>query len=282
MRQRLPAALNDKSDCSELGNVTMLQHLKILYAYRELLWMWTFRDIKVRYKQSVLGGTWAILQPLSLMLIFSVIFTYFVRVPTEGIPYPIFSYSALLPWTFFAASVSFAVPSLVANMNLVTKIYFPREVLPISAVVASLLDFLIAALVFVGMMLFYQFPLRVTLVLVPVLLFIQILLTLGIVLLASAVNVFYRDIRFVVPLAVQLWMYVTPIIYPVGLVPERFRGLYMLNPMAGLIESYRAITLHGIWPNWNYLGIAALVSGGVFVLGYSYFKQVEWQFADLI
>lgn len=260
----------------------MIGDLKTLHEYRELLWMWTIRDIKVRYKQSLLGAAWAILQPLSLMLIFSVIFTYFVKIPTEGIPYPIFSYSALLPWTFFANSIIFAVPSLVNNMNLLTKIYFPREIFPISAVAASFVDLLVASVVFVGMMLFYRVPVNITLLLVPVLLAIQILLTLGVVLLASAVNVFYRDIRFVVPVGVQLLMYATPIIYPVTLVPERFRAFYMLNPMAGLIESYRAVALQGTWPNWGYLGIAAGVSGTVFVLGYLYFKQVEWQFADVI
>ncbi len=260
----------------------MIEHLKTLYAYRELLWVWTFRDIKVRYKQSVLGGAWAILQPLSLMLIFSVIFTYFVKVPTEGIPYPIFSYSALLPWTFLATSISLAVPSLVQNMNLVTKIYFPREILPISVVAASFVDFLVASVVFVCMMLFYRVPFSITLLLMPVLVVMQTLLTVGVVLFASAVNVFYRDVRFVVPLAIQLWMYATPIIYPVTLIPERFRGLYMLNPMAGLIECYRAVALRATWPNWTYLGIVAGVSVGVFMLGYLYFKHVEWQFADLI
>jgi lipopolysaccharide transport system permease protein len=253
-----------------------------LYRYRDLLWMWTLRDIKVRYKQSLLGAAWAVLQPLSLMLIFSIIFSYFVRVPTEGVPYPVFSYSALLPWTFFAASVSFAVPSLVLNMNLVTKIYFPREILPMSAVGASLVDFLVAWLVFIAMMLFYRIPLSVTLVLVPLLVVIQIVFTLGLVLLSSALNVFYRDIRFVVPVLVQLWMYLTPIIYPVSLVPENLRGLYMLNPMAGLIEAFRAVTLRGVWPQWEYLGLSTVVALVVFLAGYSYFKHVEWQFADLI
>ncbi|MCL5999493.1 MAG: ABC transporter permease [Chloroflexi bacterium] len=256
--------------------------LSELYRYRDLLWMWTLRDIKVRYKQSLLGAAWAIVQPLSLMLIFSVIFSYFVKVPTEGIPYPVFSYSAVLPWTFFAASISFAVPSLVQNMSLVTKIYFPREILPMSAVGASMVDFLIACGVFAIMLVLYDIPFRVTLVLAPVLLLIQVFFTLGIVLFSSALNVFYRDIRFVVPLLVQLWMYVSPVIYPVTTVPESLRGLYMLNPMAGLIEAYRAIALRGSWPQWEYLAISAAVAVVVFILGYAYFKRVEWQFADLI
>lgn len=260
----------------------MLKDFRTLYGYRELLLMWTIRDIKVRYKQSMLGGAWAILQPLSLMVIFSLIFTYLVKVPTEGIPYPIFSYTALLPWTFFTTSISFAVPSLVSNMNLVTKVYFPREILPISAIVGSFVDFLVASCVFVGMLVFYHVPLTPTLVLAPMLLIVQILLTAGVVLLAAAANVFYRDIRFVVPLAIQLWMYATPIIYPLALIPERFRPLYMLNPMAGLIEAYRSIALRGAWPNWPNLGIAVSVSVLLFVLGYRYFKQAELQFADVI
>jgi lipopolysaccharide transport system permease protein len=260
----------------------MLLHLKTLYAYRELLWTWTRRDILVRYKQSLLGAAWAILQPLSIMAVFSLIFTYIVKIPTDGAPYPVFSYTALLPWTFFATAISFAVPSLVNNMTLVTKVYLPREIFPLAAVSASFVDFLVASVVFVGMMLVYRLPLRITFLALPLLLAIQILLTLGVVLFAAAVNVYYRDVRFIVPLGLQLWMYATPIIYPVSLVPERFRPFYMLNPMAGLIEAYRAVTLRSAWPDWSSLGLAAAVSALAFVLGYVYFKRVEWQFADII
>lgn len=260
----------------------MINNLKLLYDHRELLWTWALRDIQVRYKQSFLGAAWAILQPLSMMVVFSLIFVYIVKVPTDGRPYPIFSYTALLPWTFFTTAITFAVPSLVNNMTLVTKVYFPREIFPIAAVGASFIDFLIASLVFVGMMLVYRIPLSVTFLILPLLVVIQILLTLGVVLFASALNVYYRDVRFVVPLGMQLWMYATPIIYPVSLVPERFRALYLLNPMAGLIEAYRAVALRGVWPDWSYVGAAAGVSVILFVLGYLYFKRVEWQFADII
>jgi lipopolysaccharide transport system permease protein len=216
------------------------------------------------------------------MVVFSVIFTRIVRVPTGDTPYPIFSYTALLPWTFFATAVGFAVPSLVNNMTLVTKVYLPREIFPLAAVGASFVDFLVAAVVFVGMMVVYRVQLGVTFLALPLLIVIQILLTLGVVLFAAAVNVYYRDVRFIVPLGLQLWMYATPVIYDVSLVPERFRSLYMLNPMAGLIEAYRAVTLRGVWPDWNTLGPAAALSALVFVLGYLYFKRVEWQFADII
>jgi len=260
----------------------MVSHIKELVSYRELLWIWTVRTIKVKYKQSLLGVAWAILQPLSTTILFAVIFSRFVRVDTGGVPYPIFYYSALLPWTFLSTSISFAVPSMVSNMKLVTKIYFPREILPVAAVIASLVDFLFASIIFAGMMILYRMPVTPGMLLLPLVIAIQILLTLGIVLAASAVNVFYRDVRFLVPLGVQLWLYLTPIIYPVSLVPEQWRMLYMLNPMAGLIDAYRRIVLQGQLPQWNYLGLAVLISILTFFAGYRYFKHVEWQFADII
>ena len=260
----------------------MIAYLKELFLYRELLWRWVVRNVKVRYKQSLLGIAWAILQPLSATIIFAVVFSRFVRVPTDGIPYPIFYYSALLPWTFSSSSITFGVSCLVNNMGLVTKIYFPREILPIAAVIASFVDFLIAAVIYVGMMIFYQVPVGPSWVWVPVLILIQIALTLGVVLFASALNVFYRDIRFVVPLGMQLWMYLTPIIYPLSMVPERFRALYMLNPMAGLIDSYRRIILQAQWPDSTNLLVAAVISVGIFFLAYLYFKRAEAAFADII
>lgn len=260
----------------------MLSYIREVFHYRELLWSWVTRDIKVRYKQSLLGIAWAILQPLSAALIMTIVFSRFIRVSTDGIPHPIFYYSAMLPWTFSAASITLGTSCLINNMSLVTKIYFPREILAISAVLASFVDFLIAAVIFVGMMVFYRLPVGLSWVWVPVLLLIQILLTVGIVLFASALNVFYRDIRFIVPLGMQLWMYLTPIIYPLSLVPERFRALYMLNPMAGLIDSYRRITLQAQWPDATYMLTAAIVSVVIFVLAYIYFKRAEVVFADII
>jgi lipopolysaccharide transport system permease protein len=260
----------------------LIASLRELYAYRELLWMWTLREVKVRYKQSLLGAAWAVLQPLVLMIMFTVVFSYFARVPTDGMPYPIFSYTAVLPWTFFATSITFAVPSLVTNMNLVTKIYFPREILPVAAVAAAFVDFLVASIVFLGLMLLYGVPLRATLLWAPVILAIQIALTLGVVLAAATLNVWYRDIRFVVPLGVQLWMYASPVIYPVTLVPERWRTLYMLNPMAGIINSYRRVILQGQPPEMQVLGLSAGVALLAMLLGYLYFKRSEGRFADVI
>jgi lipopolysaccharide transport system permease protein len=261
----------------------MMSWVRELYAYRELLWSWVVRNVKVRYKQSLLGAAWAILQPLSTTLLFTLVFSYFVRVDTDGAPYPVFYYSALVPWTFFSSSISFGTQSLVSNLNLVTKIYFPKEILPISAVLASFVDFCIAALIYVVMMFLYRVPVGPSIILLPVILLIQIALTTGVVLLASALNVFYRDIRFVVPLGMQLWMYVTPVIYPLSQVPERFRTLYMLvNPMAGLIDSYRRIALTAEWPRFPYLWVSAAISIVLFVAAYWYFKRAEPAFADLI
>lgn len=274
---------NDRSVTnSDPYKVSIFEGILTLLSYRDLLWIWSLRNIKVRYKQSILGGLWAILQPLSLMVVFSLIFSVFIKIPTDDTPYPIFAYIALLPWTFFATSISLGVSSLVTNMNLITKIYFPREILPISVVIAGFLDLLLAAIVFVGMLIFYQIPLRLTIVTIPLLLAIQIILTLGILFIVSAANVFYRDIHFVIPLGMTIWMYATPIIYPVSVIPPALRGIYMLNPMASLIEAYRTVTLKGLWPDWGNLAVAAIISISVFVIGYSYFKRVEWEFADVI
>jgi len=261
----------------------MISNFQELFHYRDLLWRWVMRSIKVRYKQSLLGVAWAILQPLSTTILFTLIFSVFLRIDTGGVPYPIFYYSALLPWTFFASSISLGVNSLVGNLGLVTKIYFPKEILPISAVLAGFVDFAVAGIIYVALMLFYRVPIGPSLILLPLLLAIQILLTIGVVMLASALNVFYRDIRFIVPLGIQLWMYLTPIIYPVTQVPERFRTLYMtINPMAGLIDAYRCIVLTADWPQGPYLLSSAAISIAVFLAAYWYFKKAEPVFADII
>ena len=260
----------------------MLSDLRKLGAYRELLGNWALREIRVRYKQSLLGIAWAILQPLAMMLVFTAVFSRFAKIPSDGIAYPVFSYTALLPWTFLATSVSFGVPSIVRNMDLVTKVYFPREILPISTVMAAFIDLLIASVVVLGLLFHYGFSLTRYLLWVPAVLILQILLTLGLVLFASAVNVFFRDIRFAVPLVIQVWMYATPIVYPVSLVPQELRSLYMLNPMAPIIDSYRRVILFGQPPHLGYLGLGAVVSVLAFCGGYRFFKRTELSFADLV
>ena len=261
---------------------TVVSHLRSLYRYRNLLWLWTLREIRVRYKQSALGAAWAVLQPLSMMIVFTVVFSRLARMPSDGVPYPIFSYIALLPWTFVAASVGLGVPSLVNNLNLVTKTYFPREILPIASVGASFFDFLVASTVFLGMLVFYRIPLTWNMTWIPVLVMLQIFLAFGIVLLGSAINVLYRDVRFVVPLGLQIWLYATPVIYPVSLVPESVRPYYMLNPMAGIVDSYRRVILYAEPPIWSNLISATALTGILFVVGYYLFKRLEVTFADII
>jgi lipopolysaccharide transport system permease protein len=246
--------------------------------------MWAFREIRVRYKQSLLGAAWAVLQPLALMLMFTFVFSQIARIETDQ-PYPIFSYTAVLPWTLFATSISFGVNSLINNMNLVTKTYFPREVLPLGVIGAALFDFVIASSIFVFLMIYYEVPLTIHFLWIPVLLIIQIFLMLGVILIGSALTVFYRDVRFIVPLGLQLWMYATPIIYPIKLVEEnmpQLRTVYALNPMVGIVESYRDVILEGVPPNFTDLGIAAAVSVVLFIVAYIVFKRLEVLFNDLI
>lgn len=261
---------------------SVLADAKVLVGHHELLWAWTLREVRVRYKQTWLGAAWAMLQPLAFTIIFSLVFSYVVPVPTNGVPYPLFSYAAMLPWTFLATSIGFGIPSLVNNMNLVTKIYFPREILPLAAILAAGVDFGVAALVFIGMLIWYQSPIYSTIVLLPFLLLIQFTLSCGIVLLGSAAMVFFRDLRFIVPLLIQLWLYASPVIYPTRLVPEQFLGLYRLNPMVGLLDGYRDILLYGRAPDAQAIAMAALVAIALCVFGYAWFKRVEADFADQI
>ena len=260
----------------------MVNVFRSLYAYRELLWMWTLREIKIRYKQSILGGAWAILQPLSLMVIFSVIFSLFLKMPSDEVPYPIFSYTALLPWTFFSTSILLGSNSLINNFNLVTKIYFPRDILPLGNVGAGFFDFVIASLVLVLMIIFYQVPFHATLIWMPLLIAIQIMLTIGLSLGFAALIVIFRDLRFIVPLVLQLWFFATPVIYPISTIPDHLLPYYMLNPMAVLINSYRRVILAGLPPQWTYLALSTLISLIVFIAGYGYFRRVENTLADVI
>ncbi|MCL4294778.1 MAG: ABC transporter permease [Anaerolineae bacterium] len=253
-----------------------------LHIHRDLLFAWTLRTIRARYQQSILGGLWAILQPVAMVAIFSIVFTLFVPVDTGGLPYVVFSYTAMVPWLLFATSVTDMVDCLVVNMALVSKIYFPREILPIAALLARLLDFGIASTVLVLLMLYYQIPFfSFGLVYLPLVLTIQLLLALGLGLAGSALNVFFRDVRYLFILGLQLWFYATPIIYPVLLVPEHLRPFYFLNPMAGVIAAYRAILLDQEMPG-SYLFASAPTALVLFLIGYWFFKRLEFQFADVV
>jgi lipopolysaccharide transport system permease protein len=261
----------------------LIAHARALFKRRELLWLITQREIKVRYKQSALGVLWAILQPFSLMVVFTVFFSWFARIASDGIPYPLFSYAALLPWTFFSTSLSYGAPSLIANSHIITKIYFPREIVPLASVLAAFLDFVVASLIFVGMLAFYRVAPTWNVFYVAPLLAIQVVFTVGVCLLLSAFTVLYRDVRHMLPLLVQIWMFVTPILYPASIVPGRWRTWYFaLNPMAVIIDGYRRAVIQGLPPELKYLALAAVVSCLSLWAGYKYFKHLEREFADLV
>jgi lipopolysaccharide transport system permease protein len=253
-----------------------------IWRRRELLWALTLREIQVRYTQSVLGIAWAVLQPLALMLMFTLIFSVLLKVPSEGVPYPVFSYSALTFWTFFSGSLTRAIPSLEANEGLIKKIYFPREFFPISSVLSAIFDLVIAFVIFLVIMLYYHTPFTLNMFYVVPLVVIQTIFTIGVCMFASAFNVYYRDVKYALPLIVQLWMYATPIIYPMSSIPERLWKFYLLNPMTGIIESYRSVLVKGSGPQLSYVGVAAGGAILLFVLGYFYFKRIEMSFADVI
>ena len=268
-----------------MGDLIIMQTsgIKSLFLdHRDLLLAWTSRIIRARYQQSVLGGLWAIVQPLSMVIIFAVIFTLFIPVDTGNVPYMIFAYTAMVPWALFTGSLSEMVQSLVGNMNLVSKIYFPREILPIAALLARLLDAVIAFTLLIVMMIFYRMPvLTLSWLFLPLILVIQVAFSLGLGFIGAALNVFYRDITHLVALGLQIWLYATPIIYPVTAVPEKYQTLYFLNPMAGIIESYRAVILRGEMPQ-SYLWLSAVIGGIILIFGYWIFKRLEFQFADVV
>jgi lipopolysaccharide transport system permease protein len=249
---------------------------------RDLLRQWTARTLRARYQQSLLGWLWAVAQPAAQTAVFTVIFTRLVHVDTGGTPYAAFAYVATAAWAFLAASLIGMTNALVDNMNLVNKIYFPREVLPLASMLARLMDFGVAAALFIGIAFYFGIPwFPMGLLLLPVILLVHVLLVAGIGLASAALNVFVRDVRSVVLLATQLWLYASPVIYPLEAVPERYRAVYELNPMVGIIEGYRAVLLNGRLPGVSLL-ISAVIAMAVFLVGYWFFKRMEFQFADLV
>jgi lipopolysaccharide transport system permease protein len=262
--------------------IAYFQNVRSLYGHKDLLYTWAYRIVRARYQQSVLGGLWAIIVPITTTLIFSVIFTFFIPVNTGNTPYLVFSYTAMVPWTLFSSSITDMVDSLTGNMNLVSKIYFPREILPIASLIARLVDAFIAYIILAILMVYYKMPVTIPgLLLLPFILLIQIALSLGLGFIGGALNVFYRDIRHVFVLGLQLWFYASPIIYPVTAVPENLRSLYYLNPMAGVLEAYRAILIYHTLPGPS-IYYSAGVSILALVIGYWVFKRLEFQFADII
>jgi lipopolysaccharide transport system permease protein len=254
-----------------------------LWTYRELLFFFTWRDIKVRYKQTVFGFAWAILQPLFMMIVFTLFFGQLARVPSEGIPYPLFSYTALLPWTLFSESLSRASNSLITDINLIQKVYFPRVIIPISSILSPLVDFIIAFLVLIGLMVYYQHLPTILILWLPAFLLLQLMLALGMGLWFSAVNVEYRDVRYATPFFIQLLLFASPVIYSSSFVPERFRIAYgIINPMSGIIEGFRWTILGTQPPSYLQLVTSAAIVIMILVSGVFYFQRKETAFADYI
>lgn len=253
-----------------------------LVEYHELLYFLVWRDIKVRYKQTALGATWAILQPVLTMVVFSVFFGKLARVPSDGVPYPIFSLAALVPWTFFSYGLNQASNSLVGSAQLIRKVYFPRLVVPISSVLAGLVDFVLAFAVLVGMMLWFGVPPTSRCVWLVPLLLLAFATALGVGLWLSALNVRYRDVRHTLPFLTQFWMYATPIAYPSSLLPEPWRALFGLNPMAGVVEGFRWALLGTDTTPSPMILVSSLVAAALLVGGAFYFRRMERTFADVI
>ena len=256
--------------------------LREVWAYRELLLFFVWRDVKIRYKQTVIGAAWALLQPFLTMLVFSLIFGRLAKLPTNGLPYPVFYYCALLPWSYFATGLQNATNAMVEQQRLITKIYFPRLVLPVSAVLSGLIDFAVAFAMLIVLMVYYRIVPGSAALLLPGFLLLAVVTALGFGLWLSALNAIYRDVRYIVPFLVQFWMFVSPVAYSSSLVPARWHWIYGLNPMAGVIEGFRwALTGHAVAPGPLF---AASVGGVLLVLlgGLLYFRNIEGTIADIV
>ncbi len=261
-----------------------LFHLDLgsVWLYRELLYFLAWREIKVRYKQTVIGAVWAILQPLLTMVIFTVVFGNFAKIPSDGLPYPLFAYVALLPWEYFSQAISRSGVSVVNDANLIRKIYFPRLIIPLAAVVTPLADFCLSFVILLGMMLWFHVIPTWGMMALPLFLLMALLTALSAGLWLSALNVRYRDIRYTIPFLTQLWMYASPIAYPVSLIPEKWRLLYSLNPLAGVVEGFRWALLGKESPDFSIMAVSAVVVLVVLLGGLVYFKKMEQTFADVI
>lgn len=258
-------------------------NLKELWIYRELIYFMTWKDLKVRYKQTLLGASWAILQPFLTMVVFSIFFGNLAKVPSDGVPYPIFSFTALLPWTLFSKALSDASRSLVQSSHMITKVYFPRLILPLASVLAGVVDFALALLVLFGMMIYYQVTPTTAVWTLPLFLLLALVTALGVGLWLSALNVMYRDIGYILPFLTQFWLFITPIAYPASMVPEKWRLLYALNPMTGVVEGFRWALLGTQQANSGMmLAISTLIAVVVLVSGLFYFRRMERLFADMV
>jgi len=252
-----------------------------LWSYRELFIVLASRDIRVRYKQTVLGMLWAVLQPVTAMVVFTVVFGHLAKVPSDGYPYAVFVFAALLPWTFFANAVSSSSNSLIGSVNLINKVYFPRLIIPFSSLGAHLLDFVISFIILLCLMFFYDIRWTLNLLAVPFLLVAVMAVALGLGTILSALTVSYRDFRYVIPFMIQTGLFVTPVIYPVSLFPDKWEWVLYLNPMAGLIEGFRAAVFGGQF-NGMAIGLSGLIALLLLIIGVVYFEKAERRFADVI
>ncbi|MFH0936999.1 MAG: ABC transporter permease [Candidatus Daviesbacteria bacterium] len=259
-----------------------MKNIQDLIKYKDLFWQLTLREIKAKYKQSVLGYAWVVLVPLMNMVVLSIIFSNLFRVPTGNIPYPIYLFVALVPWIFLSNAITTSTSSIISNSSLITKVSLPREILPISVICARLFDLLIMALILIVFLFIFHIQLQFNLIWVPLILIIQLMLIIGMSLILSATNVFFRDIEHAIGVLLTIWMYLTPVIYSPALIPSHLKILFNLNPMAGIIESYRAVILYGHFPSWDLLSYSALTSTGILLLGFWYFKKRSKYFADVI
>ena len=275
MRSRDSGAIRQKE-------MSVVASIRELYQCRDLLLLWAIRGVKARYQQTFLGIIWAILQPLALTGIYTVVFSMILKMDSASTPYSLYIFVGLLPWSLFASTVSSGIPSIVQNMDLITKIYFPREILPIASMAVPLVDFISGVSVLILLMIVFAIPLNVYMLFLPILVLIQVLFSAGLILAGSAANVMLRDVGHLVPLALVVWQFATPIIYSLESVPANMRPFYLLNPMAALITSYKQILLESTLPDWRYVAIALGVSIVTLVVGYCLFRQVEHTFADVI
>ena len=256
-------------------------NVKEIYRYKDLLYFLVVRGIKAKYAQSVLGIGWAVIQPLVSTLIFTIVFGNLAKIDSEGVPYFIFSFTALVPWTYFSNTLTESANSLISNSNLITKVYFPRMVLPLSAAFTKLLDFGITFLLLIIILIVYGFGISWLIIFLPILILILLLTSLGLGMWLAAMAVQYRDVKHALAFSVQLLMYLAPVVYPTSNVPERFQFWYSLNPMVGVIEGFRAVFLHHQPMPWNFIGIGALVSVLLFISSAFYFRNMEKNFADV-
>jgi lipopolysaccharide transport system permease protein len=259
-----------------------LINFRELKEYKDLLYFFVTRNVRVRYKQTMLGGLWAIIQPFFMMIVFSVFFGRLAKVPSDNIPYPIFSYSAMVAWTYFATAISSSSNSLVQEQTLISKVYFPRLIAPLAPVFSGLLDFAVAFIVLIGMMFYYRVYPNIMTVFLPVLIFLMMLTAAGVGMFLSALNAKYRDIGYAVPFVVQFWMFASPVVYPLSLLPQKYHLIYAVNPMSGIIEGFRSALLGTVAFPTGQLLISAVVSMIVFMGGALYFKRTERYFADVM